>query len=379
MSLKLPVQTTFITKEFQAIFNTTTYAPLTEFAALWDIPPEWNNYTILALGSNKYLSFVLSKLRHHQGMFIYATNSVFKGRRPRDVLRSLQKWASLREQQGLLSSIVAHAVFGGITSAIHLMSYKRVDPSVFVAPPSLPRVLAHIIDAAAPDAAKETPRTAPLDSIPCAPIVSDGVLRSEGLFDVFCPHLRIACPRMFKSMGWAHRPLSAREHLRAFNIPLNMDAVLLNESREQCLRTVLQRGITPLIASAVIRTIWSGMGGGAEVAGRGQPEQLTLRNKMERTYEELKWSEMTLDGLAATRSKFGVQDTSNSTHAEADNGLNPHIEEVLSELKEKHNIAKAVKADDARVPVELWDEAVCRGSPTNEQQSFLQIIREFML
>ena len=89
MSLKLPVQTTFITKEFQAIFNTTTYALLAEFAALWDIPPEWNNYTILALGSNEYLSFVLSKLRYHQGMFIYATDFVFKGRWPRDVLRSL--------------------------------------------------------------------------------------------------------------------------------------------------------------------------------------------------------------------------------------------------------------------------------------------------
>jgi hypothetical protein len=67
------------------------------------------------------------------------------------------------------------------------------------------------------------------------------------------------------------------------------------------------------------------MGGGAEVAGQGQPEQLTFRDEMERTYEEQKRSEMTLDGLAATRSKFGVQDTSNSTHAEADNGPNPHI------------------------------------------------------
>ena len=48
-------------------------------------------------------------------------------------------------------------------------------------------------------------------------------------------------------------------------------------------------------------------------------------------------------------------------------------------MKEKQDIAKAVKADNARVPVELWDKAVCRGSPTNEQQRALQIIREFML
>ena len=142
------------------------------------------------IGSNNYLSFVLSKLRYHHGTFIYATNFVFKGRQPRDVSRSFKKWSVLCEQLSLRSCIITHADFGGISSAFHLMSYKGADPTVFSALHSLPQVLAHILDAAAPDLAKETPRLAPLESIRHAPIISEGVLCSEGLFDVFRPHLR---------------------------------------------------------------------------------------------------------------------------------------------------------------------------------------------
>jgi hypothetical protein len=34
-------------------------------------------------------------------------------------------------------------------------------------------------------------------------------------------------------------------------------------------------------------------------------------------------------------------------------------QEIFTELKDKHDIAKAVKADGAKVPVELWDKAMC--------------------
>ncbi len=34
-------------------------------------------------------------------------------------------------------------------------------------------------------------------------------------------------------------------------------------------------------------------------------------------------------------------------------------ETMFEELKQEHNLAKAVKANDAKVPVYLWDEAVC--------------------
>ena len=98
------------------------------------------------------------------------------------------------------------------------------------------------------------------------------------------------------------------------------------------------------------------------------------------------WSEF-------TRRKFGVQDwllprkgdedvVALESNSGTGDGILPEsssaaeiqesdLREVLINLKEKHDIAKAVKADDARVPVELWDEAGCRGPPWAEQQNAL--------
>jgi hypothetical protein len=68
-----------------------------------------------------------------------------------------------------------------------------------------------------------------------------------------------------------------------------------------------------------------------------------------------------------TQHKFGItEETEEAT-------------EILSDLQLNHNVAKAVKSDNARVPVELWDGAVCRHTPTVKQQQALSIIREFAL
>jgi hypothetical protein len=57
----------------------------------------------------------------------------------------------------------------------------------------------------------------------------------------------------------------------------------------------------------------------------------------------------------------------------------PGSHKILNELKDKHDIAKAVKADNAKVPMELWDKAMRRQPPTVEQQRALLILRGFML
>ena len=70
----------------------------------------------------------------------------------------------------------------------------------------------------------------------------------------------------------------------------------------------------------------------------------------------------------STRHKFGVTEETASEAAE-----------ILDALRFNHDIAKAVKSDDARVPVELWDGAVCRHPPTIEQQQALSILCGFAL
>ena len=55
------------------------------------------------------------------------------------------------------------------------------------------------------------------------PIILDGLLRREGLFDVHRPHQDIACPSVFSPTKWIARQLTCHELLRVFNIPLSMD------------------------------------------------------------------------------------------------------------------------------------------------------------
>jgi hypothetical protein len=94
---------------------------------------EWNDCRVLVSKSHEYLGFVRSKLKHHEGPFIYSTNIVFKDQQRRDITHLLGAWVNVCKRQGFESSLITHADFGGGTLAVHLLSYKKVDASVFKA------------------------------------------------------------------------------------------------------------------------------------------------------------------------------------------------------------------------------------------------------
>ena len=181
---------------------------------------------MLASGTHEWFSFIATKLSAHVGPFMYATDVVFRGRRPRDVSRLLDAWANLRDRQGFTSRVVRHSDFGGVTLGIHLLSSRGVDAAVFCPPPALPHILAHIVNAATPDPLREIELLCPIDApIPCTPIVRDGMLRLEGLFNVFDPSIPVACPCVFKASGWAQRSLSIKELLRVFVLPTEQELI----------------------------------------------------------------------------------------------------------------------------------------------------------
>ncbi len=259
------------------MFNVPQYAPLSTFADMWEAPEEWNSCTVLASGSNKYLGFIRSRLMHHEGPFIYSTDLIVKNHRRRDIICLLDTWARLCKEQGLESAIISLADFGGVTSAIHIISYHHVDQLVFTPPWALPQVLAHILNAASPDAAREISEPPPLsDDVPRTPIKEGELLRQEGFLDVFgATNLQIACPCVFKLTGWAQRLLLAKEVLRAFDVPLNMDAILLKECQERRIGGLLFRAITPLVVTSIFRALWSksrGVEGDVPVIQQELPE-----------------------------------------------------------------------------------------------------------
>jgi hypothetical protein len=46
-------------------------------------------------------------------------------------------------------------------------------------------------------------------------------------------------------------------------------------------------------------------------------------------------------------------------------------ETILDKVRVEHDMAKAVKANDAQVPVYLWDKAVCGREPTDRESKAL--------
>jgi hypothetical protein len=52
---------------------------------------------------------------------------------------------------------------------------------------------------------------------------------------------------------------------------------------------------------------------------------------------------------------------------------------ILSALRKEHDLAKAIKSDNAAVPKHLWDIATCRGLPSTAQTKALTMLRMFML
>ena len=60
-------------------------------------------------------------------------------------------------------------------------------------------------------------------------------------------------------------------------------------------------------------------------------------------------------------------------------GVSNNDSNLFVMLKKEHNLAKAVKSDDAEVDVHSWDYRVCRSEPTGEQVKALNKLRKFGL
>jgi hypothetical protein len=60
-------------------------------------------------------------------------------------------------------------------------------------------------------------------------------------------------------------------------------------------------------------------------------------------------------------------------------GVSNDESNLFVKLKKEHNLAKAVKLDDAKVDIHSWGCRVCRGEPTGEQVRALNKLRKFSL
>jgi hypothetical protein len=197
--------------------------------------------------------------------------------------------------------------------------------------------------------------------------------------------------------------MSMAESLRAFDISPLMDAVLMSDRRA---RTLLQRSITPIVVTSICRNLWNTSGGLARGASTKQSldEALTSDESTGNLYMETSRTDKDKDGITVNRKEEDLMDGDESerireqekettTVGDVSKGTMTDLGEskeeetefsmeqraLLDTVKKEHDLAKAVKSDDAEVPKHLWDIAVCHGPPTLEQTKALSTLQIFML
>ena len=135
---------------------------------------------------------------------VFAVDAPFETLTRRNLLRARQEILTMCKLVKFRCAIVNHSDFGGATNASHLVVFRGVDSTGFHPPASMPRVLKHLLNSAAPGRAREIDAPAPLQgAVARAPIVVEGLLRREGLWDVHHPAGLVACPSVFASSGLA--------------------------------------------------------------------------------------------------------------------------------------------------------------------------------
>ena len=187
-------------------------------------------------------------------MLLFTTDMIEHGRRPCDVRGSLRRCATVISTHGLETTIVTHTEFGGATSsAAHVVGVVGVNAAVIVPSSALPRCLAHIISPTANTYSQEIDPLPMVADPPRSPIfLKIDVLHPAGLWDITKPILHVGCGSVFKRLSWVCHHLTSQEFLRAYNMPLGMDAVL---SVDRHARNVLVRGISPLIVASIFQSI----------------------------------------------------------------------------------------------------------------------------
>ena len=206
-----------------------------------------------------------------------------------------------------------------------------------------------------------------------------------------------------------------------FDTPLAMDNVLLPDRRA---RNIMQRCITPIVVSAIFRAMWSN-GMGFVTASDMVQQELTVHEEND-TDETGREAEVVRVGVGEDEkeeevngeengwrsgwrsrppmARVGITTSSVDTRWEAETRpMTPDIDlseslalslsepvhehinqsplerELFAKLKQEHDLAKAVKSDDAEVPVDLWDQAVCISPPSEVEKKALTVMRDFML
>ena len=461
LSLRLPLAGAYFPQAYHQFFQLprdwsqpklmtqwSTFKDFTSNSIDWSVP-----IIILASGPGPRLQEVISHCKPHDGTLLFAVDTPFHSATPKDTRRFWHRLYQRAQVLGLSQAMVNHSDFGGATSASHVIYYRNIPQEAFVPAPGIPRVLKHLLNSAALGRFPSIPPPPNLQGeVLRAPLFVEGHLRQEGLLDMFHRQRLVACPCVFSTTKWVERGLTGYELLRAFDIPISQDKLLLPRcSSSRCLPFKIEESITPLVVTSIFGALWGISGGvigstssdesgeqhidsvdnAAQKQGKAEEEDgdkewvdpQAKRVDPQAEMESICMSEgsavplstdTAVDSMiqsngcesAAKILNLGAIErpeqctASNVVASRCDGAIanvlpDHHVDngDLQRRVKEQHDLAKAVKSDDAAVPVHLWNDRIKERASFNsiwssprlagfKQQVFdwaISTIRNFML
>ena len=365
LSLDLPLKGVIAQACFANVFARSSQAKLKSSWSTLEHLTSFSDYidcNVLASGSIEFLEELPRAVIHQSVVFIYAVELEFQRlRRKRDFERRIRGTISTLFEMRLDASVVHHERFGGVTNATYVLASRGVDTKCFEPRDGLPRTLGHIINAAAQGHFSAIEPPPPLRSAPRQPVLVDGMLRKEGLYDVFADRPCIACPSVFHTTKWVKRRLTRTELLRMWDIPPALDHGMEVLDAER-----LATSVSPLLISSFLREIWARGDAPAEdvplCAASAFKEDMRVPTAA--THEASDFELPECKGRLAqgdSPSADLVSPVATTSELVTDDSEEMPQCDRLALVKQLHDEAKAVKSDDAEVPVHLWDRFIMRG------------------
>ena len=344
-----------------------------------------NNCTVLASGSINFLAAVERGCGGHAGPLVFAVDHHFPRTGKRDTTRLYRSWGSHRMREGYVSGMLAHADYGGATNAIHFVFHRGLSTAIPRPSGGVPRVLRHFVNSASRGGfvAIDSPPALPRDITVRENIVVDELGRIDGLYDVYHPALDYAIPSVFKSTGWVRRRLTPKEWLTVHDLPVELIPVL---SEDATARHAIALCLSPLVIGSLFRSWWGSDTGGV-VEGE-LSRACPLKPAAEALdHQESVGSESVLEteyeaGTIGSENKGDKGDVGGMEEQEEKRDVESvEGQDIMAVIRAQHDLAKAVKvkADDAEVPIHLWDNRICKGEVTVGASRALGVLRGFWM
>ena len=229
--------------------------------------------TLVVSGPVCYVKEELSRLLRNLSSVLWIVEQSFRGKTRTVLARGYTKAERACSALGLHSIRFPHSVYGGATSALHVIGFSpSFGVGAYAHPSNVRRTLRHFWKPA-------EPLKHPISLLPPPEFLGldfdrplkldDSVFRCEGVLPIYHPLCYVCGPTVFYPGQFVRRRLSREELLAVFDIPSPLQSTVLdNCTWNSTTELPFESSVSPVVLTSLFRQLWScNMGRSATVAG----------------------------------------------------------------------------------------------------------------